>query len=82
MKLDEEVPKVDHPVFSSRHLSTFEGVFLSEEQVIKYEDMFSRGVKSSNPFFLAWKAFKAASLPTEKEALDSVLGSHTPKNIP
>ena len=42
---DEEVPKVDHPVFSSRHLSTFEGVFLSEEQVIKYEDMFSRGVK-------------------------------------
>ena len=44
--------------------------------------MFSRGVKSSNPFFLAWKAFKAASLPTEKEALDSVLGSHTPKIIP
>ena len=34
---DEEV---DHPVLSSRHLSTFEGVFLSEEQVIKYEICF------------------------------------------
>ena len=78
---DEEVPKVDHPVFSSRHLSTFEEEFLSEEQVIKYEDMFSRGVKLSNPFFLACKAFKAASLPTKKEVLDSVLGSHRPKNI-
>ena len=78
---DEEVPKVDHPVFSSSHLSTFEGVFLSEEQVIKYKDMFLRGVKSSNPFFLAWKAFKAASLPTEKETLDSVPGSHTPKTF-
>ena len=44
--------------------------------------MFLVGVKSSNPFFLAWKAFKAASLPTEKEVLDSVLSSHTPKNNP
>ena len=41
-----------------------------------------RGVKSSNSFFLDWKAFKAASLPTEKEAMDSVLSSHTPKNLP
>ena len=49
---DEEVPKVDLPVFSSRHLSTFEGVFLSEEQVRKCEAMFAKGVKSSNPSLL------------------------------
>ena len=79
---DEEVPKFDHPVFSSRHHSTFEGVFLLEEQVIKYKDMFLRGVMSSNPFSLAWKAFKAVSLPTENETLDSVLSCHKPKNIP
>ena len=49
---DEEVPKVGLPVFSSRHLSTFEGVFLSEEQVRKCEAMFAKGVKSSNPSLL------------------------------
>ena len=82
MAEEMEVPKVDLPEFSSRHLSTFEGVFLSEEQVKKCETMFATGVKSSNPFFLAWKAFKVASLSTEKEALEAVLTSHAPSNIP
>ena len=73
--------KVELPKFSNRQLSTFEGVFFTEQQVQRCEEMFLSKVKSSNPLFLAWKALKVASLPTEEEAVESVLASHTPKNI-
>ena len=70
------------PVFSPRNLATFEGVFLSEAQIEMFEEMFVSGAKSSNPHYLAWKAFKAATLPSEAEAVNTVLQSHTPQNIP
>ena len=73
--------EVEFPKFSKRQLSTFEGVFLTEEQVKRCEEMFLAKVKSSNPIFLAWKALKVASLPTEEEAVEVVLASHTPRNI-
>ena len=38
-------------------------------------------MKSSSPIFLAWKALKVASLPTEEEVVEVVLASHTPRNI-
>ena len=43
--------------------------------------MFLAQVKSSSPIFLAWKALKVASLPTEEEVVEVVLASHTPRNI-
>ena len=49
-----------------RQLITFEGVFLTEEQVKRCEEMFLAKVKSSSPIFLAWKALKVASLPTQE----------------
>ena len=52
-----------------------------EQQVKKGEDMFVRKVKSSNPIFLAWKALKSASLPTQEGALEAVIESHTSQNI-
>ena len=55
---------------------------MTERQVAKWEDMFARKIKSSNSIFLAWKVFKAASLPMEKVALEAVIQSHTPQNIP
>ena len=54
---------------------------MSDLQVKKCEEMFERKVKSSNPIYLAWKALKIASLPTEKEAMEAVLQLHSPKNI-
>ena len=74
-------PEIELPQFTPRNLLQFEAVFMTEPQVKKCEDMFSRKVKSSNPIFLAWKALKMASLPTEEEAVQAVLESHTPKNI-
>ena len=73
--------EVDLPNFSKRQLSTFEAVFLTEEQVKKCEEMFNTQVESSSPIYLAWKALKVASLPTEEEVLEVVLASHSPKNI-
>ena len=43
--------------------------------------MFNTQVESSSPIYLAWKALKVASLPTEEEVLEVVLASHSPKNI-
>ena len=43
--------------------------------------MFCKAVKTSNAIYLAWKALKSASLPTEAEAVDAVLKAHTPENI-
>ena len=64
------------------NLLQFETIFMTERQVAKCKDMFARKIKSSNPIFLAWKVFKAASLPMEKVALEAVIQSHTPQNIP
>ena len=72
---------VQLPQFTQRNLLQFEMVFMTEPQVNKCVQMFEGKVKSSNPIYLAWKALKTASLPSEEEALAMVLDSHTPKNI-
>ena len=69
--------EVEFPNFSKRQLSTFEAVFFTEEQVKKCEEIFN----NSSPIYLAWKALKVASLPTEEEVVEEVLASHSPKNI-
>ena len=56
-------------------------MFLTDSQVKKFHEMFFKGVKSSNAIYLAWKALKSASLPTEAEAVDAVLKAHTPEKI-
>ena len=58
-----------------------EAVFFTEEQVKKCEEIFNAHLKSSSPIYLAWKALKVASLPTEEEVVEEVLASHSPKNI-
>ena len=73
--------EVELPNFSKRQLSTFEAVFFTEEQVKKCEEIFNAHLKSSSPIYLAWKALKVASLPTEEEVVEEVLASHSPKNI-
>ena len=74
--------KVELPVFNARNLMQFEAIFLTEPQLKECNHMFQNRVKSSNAIYLAWKALKAASLPTEEEALQAVLESHTPQNLP
>ena len=59
----------------------FEGVFLTEEQVQRYEEMYHSKGKSSNPPFLSWKVVKVAYLQTEEDAVEAVPASHTPWNI-
>ena len=71
----------DLPDFTPHNLYQFEAVFLTKEQVEKCEQMYRDRVKSSNGIYLAWKALKVATLPTEAEAVDSVLESHSPNNI-
>ena len=65
--------EVELPNFSKRQLSTFEAVFFTEEQVKKCEEIFNAHLKSSSPIYLAWKALKVASLPTEEEVVEEVL---------
>ena len=69
------------PTFTPRTLLQFETIFLTDSQVKKFEEMFCKAVKTSNPIYLAWKALKSACLPTEAEAVDAVLKAHTPENI-
>ena len=62
--------EVELPNFSKRQLSTFEAVFLTEEQVKKCEEMFNTQVESSSPIYLAWKALKVAwPLRRERQGL-------------
>ena len=73
--------KTDLPECTPCNLFQFEAVFLTKEQVERCEQMFCNCVKSSNGIYLAWKALKVATLPTEAEAVNNVLDSHSPSNI-
>ena len=59
----------------------FEGVFLTEEQVQRCEEMYLNKVKSSNPLHLSWKALKEGSMGMEEKAVEAVIATPTPKNI-
>ena len=81
VEVPEQVNEQDLPQFSPRNLWKFEAVFMTEQQLVKCEDIFERKVNTSNPLFHAWKVLKSASLPTEEMALEMVIKSHTPQNI-
>lgn len=59
MKLQsKDMEKFQLSKFCKRQLSTFEGVFHTEEQVQRCEEMYLNKVKSSNPLYISWKALK------------------------
>ena len=54
MKLQsKDMEKFELSKFCKRQLSTFEGVFHTEEQVQRCEEMYLNKVKSSNPLYLS-----------------------------
>ena len=65
------------------HLNKFEVLLLTPEQVEEFSSKFTTDIReSSEPLYQAWLQLKLSSLPTESQALDTVLGNHTAKNIP
>ena len=60
----------------------FEVLFLTPEQTQEFKDIFESGSECLEPLYSSWFALKVATIPTEEEALDSVLSSHTAKNVP
>ena len=71
------------PSFTKRTLFQFEAIFLTESQLSRFEDNFKeKNFSHPNPIYRSWLQLKFASLPTETEALESVLEKHSPVNIP
>ena len=65
-----------------QNLSTI-AIFLTESQLSRFEDLFKeKNFSHPNPIYRSWLQLKFASLPTETEALESVLVKHSPDNIP
>ena len=68
---------------TSSMLLQFEAVFLTEIQQKNFQQLFDeRKFEEPNPVFQSWLPLKFASLPTEAEALKSILKAHTPAAIP
>ena len=44
--------------------------------------MFEKGYYCAEPLYSSWLALKVATIPTEDEALNLVLSSHTAENVP
>ena len=75
--------QVTLPTFTSCTLYQFEAIFLLPDQLQKIEEMFDlKNFTESNPLYQSWLPLKRASLPTEQQAIETVLASHTPKNVP
>ena len=71
------------PTATPRMLVQFEAVFLTEIQQKNFQKLFDeRKFDEPNPVFQSWLPLKLASLPTEAEALKSILVAHTPASIP
>lgn len=82
---DAEVMGLDPalPVYTPRILKQFEINFFDDDQLAHCEELFAAGVReSSNPLYMAWLPLKKASLPSEEQALESVLQHHTPTSMP
>lgn len=60
----------------------FEVLLLTPELTQEFNEMFESGSACLEPLYSSWVVLKVATIPTEEEALDSVLSSHTAKNVP
>ena len=74
------------PVFSiedrKSHLLKFEVLLLTPSQTEEFSKIFQNGLKTEEPIYTSWLALKSASIPTEEEAIDSVLSAHTANKVP
>ena len=67
----------------ANHLLKYEVLLLTQNQIAEFNQLFSeRKLSSADHLFQAWLILKNASLPTEAQALQNVLQSHTASNIP
>ena len=74
---------MDMPSATLRMLLQFEAVFLTEIQQKNFQQLFDeRKFEEPNPVFQSWLPLKVASLPTEAEAVKSILKAQTPAAIP
>ena len=85
-KLTTTSQDIELPDFTSEereeHLARFE-IVLDKKLVKKFQDLFSKKIFDVNePLYQAWLHLKFAALGSEHEALDKVLASKAPKNIP
>ena len=63
-----------YPAFIPLHLLMFEKMFLTPAQLSFFESQFNdRNFTNPNPWYQSWLPLKRASIPTEEEALQSVL---------
>ena len=78
-----KIPDPRLPTFTNRDLLKFEFNFLTESELARCEELFKEGnFTEPNPIYQSWLRLKLASLPTEVGALQDVLASHSPHNIP
>ena len=85
-KLPTNSQNIELPNFTSEereeHLARFE-VVLDKKLVKNFQDLFSKKIFNVNePLYQAWLHLKFAALGSAHEALDKVLASKAPKNIP
>ena len=74
---------MDIPSATPSMLLQFEAVFLTEIQQKNFQQLFDeRKFEEPNPVFQSWLPLKFASLPTEAEALKSILKARTPAATP
>ena len=67
----------------ANHLLKYEVLLLTKNQIEEFNQLFNeRNLSSAEPLFQAWLVLKNASLPTEDQALQNVLQSHTASNVP
>ena len=66
--------ELDMPAYTPRMLKQYEAVFLTDSQVVAFEQLFSeKNYVEPNPVYQSWLPLKLASLPTVAEALHSVI---------
>ena len=75
------------PVFSLQEkvvqLNKFEVVLLTQVQLQEFNKCFSqKKYDIMEPLFHSWLTLKLSTIPTESEALKSVLSAHTASNVP
>ena len=71
------------PSGTPKMLLQFEAMFLTDIQQKNFQQLFDeRKFEEPNPVFQSWLPLKVASLPTEAEALKSILKARTPAAIP
>ena len=72
------------PTLSESELSLrqFQKFMLTDEQVVEFEDFFSKGLNDPHPMFQSWLPLRKATIRTEEEAFDDVLLRTVPRAEP